>query len=158
LFFDDTKPYAIGRFPGNRFRAPDEDVEWKSGPESFIYWKTDDQPAKALPFTDPDIKKEVERAWRMQKARELAKKTADELAAKLSKEVKGDLKQLRDFAVKENKQLIELPAMAKRMQTPSFRPEVAYTYDLPRVTDDKVPYVGPSDPEKGQDFANKLLT
>jgi hypothetical protein len=158
LFFDDAKPYAIERFPGNRFRTPDDDIEWKSGPESFIYWKTEDQPAKTLPLSDPDVKKEVERAWRMQKARELAKKAAEALATEVTDKTKGDIKKLRDFAEEKKKQLIELPALAKYMQMQDVRGQVRYRYELPRVSEEKVPYAGPLQQGTGQDFANKLVT
>ncbi|OAI47766.1 hypothetical protein AYO44_08995 [Planctomycetaceae bacterium SCGC AG-212-F19] len=142
-------PYVVERFPQNFGRPQEDDSEWKSAPESFIYWKTEDRAAKTAPFDDPEVKKDVERAWRMQKARALAKSEAERLEVK-AREEKGDPRKLKDFAEKQKKELIELPAIAKRMQVPSFRAEVAYMYEPPRIPDDKVPHAGP-------DFANKLL-
>lgn len=142
LFFGDTKPYVPERFPRSESSLPEEDFRWRSGPESFLYWKTDDQPPRTLPLSDPDVKKEVERAWRFQKARDLAKKEADQLAKDALKE-KGDARALRDFAVRHKKELIELPTMAKLTRQASVMPTSTMPrYDPPQISEDKVPYAG----------------
>jgi hypothetical protein len=141
--------FQVERFPQNPFRPPDDDSEWRSAPESFIFWKTADQPSKTAPFDEAEVRKDVERAWRMQKARDLAKKEADALAVK-AREEKGDARKLRDFAGRSKTEIIELPPIAKMIQETSSRPDIAYFYRPPRIPEDKVPHAGP-------DFATKLL-
>jgi hypothetical protein len=149
MFFSNKPVYAVERFPSSPFRGPEDDLDWKSAPESFLWWKLEDQPAKRVSLDQPEVRKEVERAWKLQKARELAKKEAEKLAIE-SRETRGDVRKLMDLALLRGKDLIVLPPMSKLMQQPSFRPEAAYIYDLPRIPDDKVPYAG-------REFANKLL-
>jgi hypothetical protein len=148
LFFSDAKPYVAERFPRSRFGG-EEDLEWRSGPESFLFWKTEDQPPRTLPLSDPDVKKEVERAWRLLKARELAKKEADRLATDARQE-KGDDRALRDFAMKHlKKEPITLPALSKFMRQSSAMMAMP-RYEPPQIAEDKVPYAG-------RDFADKVL-
>jgi len=149
LFFTDKAAFVVERFPQSQFRAADDETEWKAAPESFLFWKTEDKPARTLEFDNPEVRKEVEYAWRFNKARELARKDAEALAAKL-KEDKGDPRRLRDTAEKLKKELIELNGLAKRNQEPSFRPEVAFMWNPPRIPEDKVP-------NAGMDFGTKLL-
>src|SRR5262249_53377483 len=44
--------------------------------KNFLYWKTEDRPAKVLTFAE--ARPQVEAAWRLEKARALAKAKADE--------------------------------------------------------------------------------
>jgi hypothetical protein len=149
LFFSDVKPFVPERFPRSRFGG-DDDLDWRSGPESFLFWKTDDQPPRTLPLTDPEVKREVERAWRLQKARELAKKDADRLAAEATKEARGDDRALRDFAMKHlKKEPITLPTMSRFMRQSSAMMAMP-RYEPPQVSEDKVAYAGP-------EFATKVL-
>jgi hypothetical protein len=149
LFFSDVKPYVAERFPRSQFGG-DGELEWRSGPESFLFWKTDDQPPRTLPLSEPEVKKEVERAWRLQKARELAKKEADRLATDATKETRGDDRALRDFAMKHlQKEPITLPTLSKFMR-PRIAREGPRDYEPPRISEDKVPYAG-------QDFPTKVL-
>lgn len=167
LFFnpDSKGPFVVERFPFNRFGRPDDDSEWRSAPEPFIFWKTADQPARTAPFDDPDVKKDVERAWRMQKARELAKKDAESLATKAQEE-KGDVKKLRDFAVRNKMAIIDLPPIAKMNQKSSGRPDIAYFYQPPEIPEAKVPNADKKPTSlleaqqlagKPSEFATKLL-
>lgn len=71
-----TVLYAPQPYPQmSLFRAP-------SPTESiFMVWRTADQPAEVMrDFNAPDVRAKATAAWRMQKARELARKAADDLA------------------------------------------------------------------------------
>ena len=149
LFFSDKAAFVVERFPQSQFRTAEDETEWKAAPESFLFWKTEDKPARVQDFDSPEVREEVKQAWIFNKARELAKKDAEALAAKL-KEDKGDPRRLRDTAEKLKKDLIELNNLAKRNQEPSFRPEVAFMWNPPRIPEDKVP-------NAGMDFGTKVL-
>ena len=133
--------YSVKQWP-DRWMAPSAD-------NVFLYWKTEDQPAKVAPLSDPETRKQVERTWRFQKARELAKKEADQLA-KQAREEKGDRRKLKDLAEALKKPLIELMPLAPLNRESSPDPRTAYQYIEPRIPEDRVPHVQSSRPP---DFA-----
>ncbi len=135
--------YSVKQWP-DRFTAGTAD-------KVFLFWKTEDQPAKVVPFSDPDVRQQVERDWRFQKARELAKKEADRLAAEVQKQ-KGDVRKIKDLAEAQKKPVIELMPLARLNRRPSTRGDAAYQYDEPRIAEDRVPYV-----QGRSDFAEKLV-
>ncbi len=69
----------------------------------YMAWRTEDLPARAVPFDDPKTKARVVEAWRRAKGRELARQAAEQAAARLRaqpdpvravmelSQVKGDL-------------------------------------------------------------------
>ena len=69
-----------------------------SGPETkrtyFVFWKTDDQPDHIPKWEDPGIQAEVLRVWKLDEARKLALKRADELKAEAAAKSGKSLKEL----------------------------------------------------------------
>lgn len=55
-----------------------EEMKNRSDDTNYLWWRTADEPAKVLTFEQ--AKPEVEKAWRFQKARELAKQEAEKIA------------------------------------------------------------------------------
>jgi hypothetical protein len=109
--------------------------------KTFLYWKTDDQPAKVLTFAQ--AKPEVEAAWRLEKARGLAKAKAEDLA-KQARDTHGDYLRTLNEASKEYGPVFELngvsrwakPALTSRAQPfPQYEPY--------KVPDDKIEYPPP---------------
>ena len=94
-------------------------------------------------FTDPGLRQKVEAAWKLLKARELAKKEAEQVAAK-ARETKGDPQVLRDLGAKLKKEIIEpiLPlAHLTRQKQAMFTGGAAYARDqLPKEIQDKITY------------------
>ncbi len=135
-FLGQSALYTVEHFPDS----------WRTNDQAYLYWKVAEKPARIVSLDDPKMGKavraEVEKAWRLLKARELAKKDAERVA-KLAQETKGDVKKLRDLSMKETKkELIELLPLARVTREQSFDPKVAYKYAEPRVQDDRVPYSG----------------
>jgi hypothetical protein len=152
LFFGRTSkgPYQVEHFP--RSAPIEHDSLWKASRETFLYWKTEDQAARTGTLEEPEVRKEVERAWKMEKARELARKEADQLAGQV-RELKGDVKKLRDLSGQQvKKEPIELPPLSKLIQRPIERAEFAYQYEAPQPHRElaRIPY-------PTADFATKLL-
>src|SRR5262249_37093102 len=79
--------------------------------KTFLYWTTDDQPAKVLDNL-AQVKPQVEAAWRMDKARELAKAKAEELA-KQARDTHGDFLPLLTEAGKQYGQVFDLNGVAR---------------------------------------------
>lgn len=122
--------------------------------EMFVVWKTEETEAKVLPFEQ--ARPEVEKAWKLAKARDLAKAAAEEIVKKFQKRVEEkklkDLAaieaELKDFAAEEKLTPIKLeplPRVASHMLMPTAGP----TYMDGRVSQEQVPYAGP-------DFSRKL--
>jgi hypothetical protein len=118
--------------------------------KKFLYWKTEDQPAKVLSFAQ--AKPKVEEAWRMEKARVLAKAKADELA-KQAREAHGDYLPILNEAGKHYGAVFELPGVARWVKrslgsrADPFAPYQRYT-----VPDDKIEY-----PPAWPNFVDPLL-
>lgn len=143
--FDITPPGA-----GLDFERMDPDP-WRSAPYLYLVWKTDEQPSRVLPLTDPTVRKEVEKAWRFEEARKLARKAAEELA-KEATDLKGDLPKLRDFALRHKEELIErdLPRLAKRIKVEELRPEFPLRYRMPTIPESRIGEIGhPGEPNFG---------
>src|SRR5262249_24872388 len=87
LFLTEKKPFEGDFWPSQ--------LEGGTADQQFLYWKTEDQKAERVPFDK--VRADVEKAWRYQKARELAKKAAEK-AAEEAKKTGGDLKKLADLA------------------------------------------------------------
>lgn len=103
---------------------------------TYLAWRSVDNESKLQKFDE--AKAEVERAWRMGKARELAKQEAAELA----KKAKGaDEQKLRDLAAAFGTPLIELPPMARFNRNQSFMAGRT-GYQAPEVPRTLVKYPG----------------
>jgi uncharacterized protein (DUF2267 family) len=111
---------------------------------SYIFWRNEDREPKVVPFEQ--CRPQVVAAWKLAKARDLAKNEAEKLAA----EARGmDVQKLRDLAARTSpKPLIELNPMGKLNSkiSPMAGPP---SYDRPTVSRDKVTYPG--------DIANQLV-
>jgi hypothetical protein len=142
MFFSERKPYEPE--PLQR-----DALDLKTSQEAFVFWKTDDQQPKVVPFENPEVRKEVEHYWKFDKARELAKKAAEKLAID-ARETKGDDKKLEDFAAQQKKPLIKLSPISKLMRKPSQRPDIANTYRPPIVSSPLLklnPFMGDMNPD-----------
>ena len=76
----------------------------RHGKTCFVFWKTDDQPDHIPKWDDPGIQAEVLRVWKLDEARKLAMKRADELKAEAAANAGKSLKNLasgkkKDFKV-----------------------------------------------------------
>lgn len=144
-------------------------INWESADRAFSYWQTADKKESMVPMDSSKIGKQVretvEKAWKFNKARELAKKEAERLLDEARKE-KGDVKALRDFSKRTaKKDLVEVGPIGRFNRMPSIEPTKAYRYVPPRIPDSKVPYSGeiPRNPFNPQDepplspFAEKVI-
>jgi hypothetical protein len=116
-----------------------ETSPWLNGKvDSFVYWRNQEQPAKVVPFDNPEVRREVEKAWRLQKARALALDYAKKQEIAI-RETAGDKLKVKDFGFKLNKPVIELPGLAKQVATPSIEPtSQAQRWGKPTIPQDKV--------------------
>src|SRR5437879_4830965 len=107
LFFstpaDRWKPFT----PQELASSPSPDTSEK---KSFLYWKMDDQPAKALTFAQ--ARSQVEAAWRLEKARGLAKAKAEELA-KQARDTNGHYLPVLNEASKPYGTVFDLSGVAR---------------------------------------------
>ena len=92
------------------FPTPPTPGVLKADEPYYLVWRSEDKPPRTLSFEQ--ARPRVEAAWRLAKARELAKKAADELAQE-AKGLKGNLLALKDFALKKGYSELELGPMAK---------------------------------------------
>ena len=73
------------------------------------------------------VKGEVEKAWYLERAGELARQKAEELEKKTSF-TRGDLAQLKDLAAEQKlPQPIDLPAVARRVAAPNPNGEISHS-------------------------------
>lgn len=103
--------------------------------QTYLYWKTADEPAKVLSFDEARPK--VEHAWRVEKARALAQKAADELAQKAA----GDPQPvLLDAGKRYGTTLSELKGVARLKQSFNPRAGMGGQYAAYRVPEEIVEY------------------
>jgi hypothetical protein len=108
--------------------------------EPFLYWKTEeDKPPREMTFKDARDK--VVEAWRLQRARALAKKFAEELRAK-AREKEGSLASLKDLAKENHVELTELSGVTrlKPQDVGAGMGTMYRPYELPKGT---IPNSGP---------------
>lgn len=148
-------------WPGPQAIEPEPDSEFQRTriDEPMLYWRTEDKGALVLPF--PQVRQDVERAWRLKKARALAREKAKEIAAQVKK-LDGDISKVRDLVEELNKdrepnqkiKLIEpddLGLMARMMmEEKQGRFGVPHRYVPYAFKEELVPY--PRD-----NFVNELL-
>jgi hypothetical protein len=153
------KRFAQGLFfgqPADRWKpyTPKETLSFPSpiasDKKEFVYWKTEDQPAKVLTFAA--ARKTVEAAWRFNKARALAQKKAEEWAKKAA-ETPGDAVRVLDEASKQYGPVFELTGVARWAKPGlSSRAEPFPQYQPYMVPDDKIEYA-----PRWPDFVDPLL-
>ena len=132
MFFRESRLFEPQRWPFN----------WNTALQPFVYWIVDDKPARTLQFTDPGVREKVEAAWRTLKARELAKKEADEIAVQV-RETKGDVQKLRDLGARLKREAIEplLPLAYLTRPKEALALRAPYRRDeLPKELSDKITY------------------
>jgi hypothetical protein len=101
----------------------------------FLYWKTQDEPAKVLSFDD--AKPQVERAWRLEKARALAEAEAK----KIQEECKSDTANcLANAAKRLGTKLIDLDSVSRLRRKLSPRAGFGDDYEVYRVPEEKIEY------------------
>jgi hypothetical protein len=96
---------------------------WHDAEAVFLFWTVEDQ--KAYSPTYEQAKAQVEKAWKLQKARPVTKKEAEELLTKLEK-TNGDLRNIRDLAAQARTDVITLPGYVVR-QVPATKPAAVPT-------------------------------
>src|SRR5262249_41550163 len=106
--------------------------------KTFLYWKTEDRPAKVLTFAE--ARPQVEAAWRLEKAPALAKAKADELA-KQARDTHGDALPILNEASKQFGAILDLSGVARWVKPPiSSRADPFAQYQPYAVPDDKIEY------------------
>ena len=104
-FIDNKVPFTDFAFVENRplyvtAMAMDNDGNY------YLFWKVEDAAQRIPKLEDPGVKAQVVRAWKMQKARQLAVEAAKELAAKARKQdalLKDSIGSLPGVKVAESK-------------------------------------------------------
>jgi hypothetical protein len=116
--------------------------------EKFLYWKSVDLAPEVTTFEV--ARPRVEEAWRLDKARPLAKADAEKIAEK-ARPAKGDaVKNLNDAALALKEKVIDLPGIARLKVSLSAREMMGPRYEPYRDYLDKLPYA------KG-DFVDEVL-
>ena len=118
-FYDQVIPgqqliYAPKWYPNNQ----DPLVVPGGNPKIFLTWHTEDIAPDVRPFED--ARKDVEIAWRLAKARELAKQTADDLSKAVAA-LQGNQKALTDYAEAKGLTWFPLGPAAKLLQEPGLQ-------------------------------------
>lgn len=120
---------------------------------SFLFWRSAEEPAKILPFAD--VQPAVEKYWRFQKARDLAREHAMEIASQASSQ-NGDPRKLKDLEarLKASGQLkssiVAVPGLATWVRQTSTRSDIPITYQQSQISPKLIPDQGPT-------FLNELL-
>jgi hypothetical protein len=140
MFFNSTRVYEAQQWPGGMMMAP--------GDEMFLYWKTSDKPAYVPKFAE--VRGQVEDAWKFEQARALAKKEADDLAAKARDSDKGALAVLTQGSAHSGT-MFTLDSVARLRPKPLVRVGLSRVYEPYPIPDDKIEYPRP-------DLVDRLLT
>jgi hypothetical protein len=106
------------------------------GDRTFLYWTTEDAPAKMLPFAA--VRKRVEDAWYLQKARPLAEQAADKIAGEARKGG-SPVQTLIDAA--KGEPLIKLDGIARQRPVNNARAQMQEQYESYTFPDDKVEHL-----------------
>lgn len=118
--------------------------------KTFLYWKTEDQPAKVLSFAQ--ARPQVEAAWRLEKARTLTREKAEDLA-KQARETHGDALPILNEAGKQYGAVFDLKGVARWVKPAlSSRADPFAQYQPYTVPDDKIEYAA-----AWPDFVDPLL-
>jgi hypothetical protein len=124
-FFTDTTKYAPKPWPYASSSGEKPDA-WVREEEPILYWKTEDVAAYVPTFEA--ARERVEKAWRFQKARELARKKAAEVASQAT-EKKGDRSQLLDLSASLNLLFETLGPVARLVPKTSARADISHDYE-----------------------------
>src|SRR5205807_1407044 len=109
--------------------------------EAFLYWKTEEDKPAVTP-TIEQARSKVEEAWRLNKARDLAEKKAEELK-KEAQATGGDKPQLKDLAEKHHLTYTELGPVARLVSQMAAQPnEPGMSYRQFEFPPDALPHSG----------------
>ena len=126
--------------PYSPFTKPDDHF--------YLAWKSEEIEPKTRSFEE--ARADVEKAWKLAKARELAAKAAADLQKQLREKSINNLASLKDFAAQQKLQLIEIGPIALRQEDMGARAQGMTRYRPPETPRDKVPF-------GAGDFAVKLM-
>jgi hypothetical protein len=135
FFLDPAQTNGVTTFNPQEFmpRRFDDTRETK-----YLFWLTEDREARVPRFDK--AKPLVVEAWKRERARELAKKAADDLLVKV-KQAQGDVPKLRDLAAQNgDRTFFELGPMARAMPVPSIDPTAARRYQAPTIPPDRIEF------------------
>ncbi|MFN4259611.1 MAG: hypothetical protein ACK4RK_09950 [Gemmataceae bacterium] len=119
-----------------------EERFWASSSEPLVFWKTKVENPRD-PLKLDEVYDQVVLAWKLSKARELAKKAAEALAAKVAA-ARGDEQKLRDLAVQEQRATFTLENVAALVRRQLAQPGANQPrYEPYAVSNEKVLYPGP---------------
>jgi hypothetical protein len=104
---------------------------WPDADEVFLFWTVEDKPAYVPGYEE--AKPQVEAAWKLQKARPLARKEAEQFLEKVQA-AEGDVSRIRDLAAQAKTEVITLPEYVRRQVPSSKQP--------PAVAHGPLPYEG----------------
>jgi hypothetical protein len=130
LFFRQGNKYTPERWPSEGLRSPGDETV-------FLYWRTEDTPARVPEFNE--VKEQVAGAWRFHKARALAKAKANEVEQTVRKQAGDVLPTFKEIGDKHSWKPFDLYGVARLQSKPSalFGPK---QYEPYRVPDDKIEY------------------
>ncbi|HXG10393.1 MAG TPA: hypothetical protein VNK04_11565 [Gemmataceae bacterium] len=123
--------------------------------EQFLYWKIEDMPARVYPSyaeAPEEIKQKVKEAWKLQRARELARQAAQEVVAEARKlkSAADAVRYLRDQAQKHGwGEVFELHNIARLVPEKTIRPDMPVQYEPYKVPEEKI--------NARPDFAEQLV-
>jgi hypothetical protein len=134
-FFEDPARFGgVSTYNPREFPTTEEEGK-------FIFWLTEDRADRVPKFENAKLA--VENAWRKQKARQIAKESADKLMTAV-KNAQGDIPKLRDLAAQNgDRTFFELGPLAKRMPVPSAIAGGARQYQGPTIPQERIAF--PSD-------------
>ncbi len=113
----------------------------------FVVWRTEDKEPHSRTFAE--AKADVQKAWKSEKARELAVKAAENLNKELNDKGIKNLASLKDFA-QGKYELLEVGPIAMRQESFQGMARGITMYEPPQTPRNKVPY-------GATDFAVKLM-
>jgi hypothetical protein len=120
LFFGpETALYRPASLPPAEKEA-DREMAWKNAEEVFLFWTVEDEKAYVPAYEEAKV--QVEAAWKLQKARPLTRKEAEQLLTKLQG-ADGDLRKIRDLAAEARTEVIRLPGEVTRQVPGNPHPE-----------------------------------
>jgi hypothetical protein len=133
--------YEAGQFPFSG--------DWDKATEPFLFWRTEDLPSRERTFEQ--ARDDVERAWRTEQARALARQKAEQIDAEVRANVARNGSAAEAVAVlRGHGDVFELDRVARLLPVDEANPSGLRRYAPFVPPPDKIPYPRP-------DFADRLL-
>ncbi|MGL4554422.1 MAG: hypothetical protein ACRC33_24940, partial [Gemmataceae bacterium] len=130
VLFADQGTYALGR---NNV-IPSET-------EEMLFWRSEDLPAKLRSFAE--ARDDVAAAWKLEQARDLARRKAVEIRDRINKDKPTPADAARLLAESKAGEIFELDAVAQFIPPKEVRPEARTEYrryEVPEALEGKLPY------------------